>query len=111
MNRLARFMEDAPTCHMTFVAHVHESMVLPRTYLFADQKCEKILAHNQTGLVTGSYLRTYTQGAAGYGEQRGYKPVPLGALSVEITPNRKRVAVTQVTEYTHDPLAFCGGRA
>jgi len=33
---------------------------------------------------SGSYLRTYASGMVGYGEERGYPPVPLGCLNIKV---------------------------
>jgi hypothetical protein len=33
---------------------------------------------------SGSYLRTYASGIVGYGEERGYEPVPLGCLNIKV---------------------------
>ena len=33
---------------------------------------------------SGSYLRTYASGMTGYGEERGYPPVPLGCLNIKV---------------------------
>lgn len=33
---------------------------------------------------SGSYLRTYASGMTGYGEERGYEPVPLGCLNIKV---------------------------
>jgi predicted phosphodiesterase len=36
--------------------------------------------------MSGTFLRTYTQGASGYSEERMYEPVPLGFLITNIDP-------------------------
>jgi len=73
---------------LTFVGHLHDQYVRSRPRLRADDACETLLDTPQIGIMTGSYLRTYAQGATGYGEVKGYAPVPLGAVSAYILPHK-----------------------
>ena len=83
LNRLVAFMmsHDAD---IYFLGHIHDQVAKRVTALTTDATCTKILQRDRVGIVTGSYLRTYTQGVTGYGEKKGYAPVPLGARFVRV---------------------------
>jgi hypothetical protein len=85
INRLVGFMMHFDA-DLTFVGHLHDQYVKARCRLRADDDCSRLVEQPQIGIMTGSYLRTYAQGATGYGEIKGYAPVPLGAVSAYITP-------------------------
>jgi len=77
-----------------FLAHIHDQIVKSQVRLHADHWCRKILERGQIGVITGSYLSTYAEGQTGYGEMKLWRPVPLGAVYVDITPYRREVAAT-----------------
>lgn len=81
-NRLRRFMRltDADA---TFVGHCHDTRFEPETILRLDRNGTHIGARKRLGLMTGSYLTTYTPGMSGYGERAGYEPATLGAVWVQ----------------------------
>jgi len=74
---------------LTFVGHLHDQFVRARPRLRADDACETLIDAPQIGIMTGSYLRTYAQGATGYGEIKGYAPVPIGAVSAYVLPHER----------------------
>ena len=86
INRLVRAMGDFPYVDLVLYAHVHvgAEYQLPRLLLRDGHVAE----HLQTGVITGSYLRTYAEGHSGYGERGGYPPAALGHRIVEIIPNK-----------------------
>ncbi len=90
LNRLLKFMHDF-RADIYFVGHVHDALSKRLPRIGADATCTEIVEHDSIGVVAGSYLRTYTQGITGYGEIKGYSPVPLGATYVEITPDRREM--------------------
>lgn len=83
MNRLIKFM-NAFDADIYMVGHVHDKIARRFPMLSASPTCNEIREKNKVGFVTGSYLKTYTEGMTSYGEVKGYDPVPLGALSVDI---------------------------
>jgi predicted phosphodiesterase len=85
MNRLLKFMSDFHA-DIYMIGHVHDVIAKRRVTLAANSTCNEIIERQSIGIVTGSYLRTYTQDVTGYGEEKGYSPVPLGATYVEIHP-------------------------
>jgi len=84
-NRMERFMLRNEA-DLYLVGHVHEKDPKRHDVLGADDRCRKLRAVKRLGVYTGSYLRTYGEGRAGYGEKRGYAPVPLGCSTVEFQP-------------------------
>ena len=87
LNKLIQFM-DYFQADVTFIAHIHDQEAKRLVRLRADDKCEHLVDIPQLGIVTGSYLRTYAEGPAGYGEKKGYRPVPLGAVAAKFTPDK-----------------------
>jgi len=87
MNRLSRFM-DAFEADVYLCGHVHDQIGRRQPIITADRECGTIRSRDRVGIVTGSYLKTYAEGATTYGEQRGYQPVNLGMASVTLCPFR-----------------------
>jgi hypothetical protein len=90
LNRLLRFMNDFDA-DIYAIGHVHDVVVKSWPRIGANNACDKLIEIPRIGIVTGSYLRTYTQGSTGYGEVKGYSPVPLGAVAVEIEPHTRKM--------------------
>ena len=90
LNTLIRFM-DYFQADLTIVAHIHDQTAKRQSRLRADRHCRKIVEIPQLGIITGSYLRAYAEGAAGYGERKGYRPVPLGAVPVKFIPDKREM--------------------
>ena len=93
INRLVGFM-NAFEADIYMSAHSHDAIAKRIASIHANASCTEITNHDKVGFVTGSYLRTYTQGVTGYGEVKGYAPVPLGALCVEIHTSNGEARVT-----------------
>lgn len=93
LNRLTQFM-DSFDADIYFVHHVHDQVGKRIVVLSANESCNKIVEREKLGIISGSYLRTYTQGCIGYGEQKGYRPVPIGARFAKIHPESKRLEGT-----------------
>jgi hypothetical protein len=85
VNRLIKFMQDFDA-DFFYCAHVHDQIGKRIVQIGVDGTGKKIIDKEKIGIITGSYLRTYTQGVCCYGEQRGYSPVPLGMKCIEIKP-------------------------
>jgi hypothetical protein len=86
LNKLISCM-DAFDADIYFLGHVHDQVGRRQVSLGADQKCTKLTHKERIGVISGSYLRTYTQGVTTYGEMKGYKPVNLGAAYVCVRPS------------------------
>ena len=54
----------------------------------ANAACTEIIQHEKVGLISGSYLETYCKGTTGYGEVKGYSPVPMGAVYATVIPDK-----------------------
>lgn len=73
------------------MGHVHDQKAQRNVRLACDADCKRITQKESIGVITGAYLRTYTQGCSGYGEQKGYNATPLGAVRVSICPSKKEI--------------------
>ena len=90
INRLVSFMRNFDA-DIYFIGHVHDAMGARLTPLIASADCTKIQHRTKLGLVSGSYLKTYSQGVTTYGEMKGYEPVTLGAAVAHIRPDTREV--------------------
>lgn len=90
MNRLIRTAQSFDAA-LVLMGHVHDSMSYSRTTLYQDG--DRIGERVQLGVVTGTYLATYSQGHSGYGERAGYAPTRLGHPVIEITPQTLGLSV------------------
>ena len=87
LNRLIRFMHSFDA-DVFFCGHVHDDISKKFIQLSISRDGKSLMEKVKLGTITGSYLRTYAQGCTTYGEQRGYEPVPLGAVSVTFEPDK-----------------------
>lgn len=82
-------------CRFVCVAHMHDIIIEPQIILETDQN-EHLKGCKKLGCITGSFLRTYTQGVyAGYGEQRNLDPVPIGCPVITFYPNENRMTMSE----------------
>lgn len=88
LNRLIRFMHSFDA-DVFFCGHVHDDISKRQIVITVDRSGKHLIEKVKLGTITGSYLRTYAQNCTTYGEQRGYEPVPLGAVSVAFVPDKK----------------------
>jgi predicted phosphodiesterase len=93
MSRLRRHMEVSD-CDLVIVGHMHEQLSSTRHVISG--RSGTITATEQLGVVTGTYLRTYAEGASGYGERAGYAPTPVGHACVTIVPATRAMSVQWV---------------
>lgn len=91
LNKLIQFMQSFEA-DLYFCGHVHDRVGRREPTLGADADCTKLVAHTRLGVIAGSYLKTYAQGVTTYGEQKGYRPVSLGAAVVTICPEKREVS-------------------
>lgn len=85
MNKLIQFMQSFDA-DFYFCGHVHDKMGRREPAITANKACDRIEARDRLGVVSGSYLKTYAQGVCTYGEQKGYRPVSLGAAWIAVNP-------------------------
>lgn len=90
LNRLVGFMQ-AFEADLYFVGHVHDHLARKEPVLTVDASATKIVQRERLGVIAGSYLKTYQQGATTYGEQRGYRPTSLGAAVAEVHPETREM--------------------
>ena len=90
LNKLLQFM-DMFDADIYFIGHVHDQTGKRVSVIGADADCKKIVERQKIGVISGSYLRTYTSGITTYGEQRGYRPTILGAATVTIKPETREM--------------------
>ena len=74
-----------------FMGHVHEQKGQRNVRLGANATCDKLSARESIGVITGSYLKTYSNKCTSYGEVKGYTPTPLGAARVTIRPETREI--------------------
>uniref|UniRef100_A0A6M3LGV4 Calcineurin-like phosphoesterase domain-containing protein n=1 Tax=viral metagenome TaxID=1070528 RepID=A0A6M3LGV4_9ZZZZ len=91
LNKLIQFMQSFEA-DIYFAGHVHDRVGRREPTIGANAACDKLEAHERLGIISGSYLKTYAQGVTTYGEQRGYRPVSLGASWVRIKPHTRAMA-------------------
>ena len=87
LNRLVDFMNNFDA-DLFMVAHVHDKIARPIIQIGANRFCTELVERRKVGIITGSYLRTYAQGVTTYGEQHGYRPVPLGMSGIRVCPDK-----------------------
>jgi predicted phosphodiesterase len=83
-NRLIKTMSIE--ADVIFMGHVHEQLAFRQTLLAANPTCTELIYKYKLGVVSGSYLATYSEKTVSYGEMKGYSPTTLGAAKVTIIP-------------------------
>lgn len=78
------------------LGHSHVRMDDDVIVIQADKRCQHLTQTTKVGVVSGTFLRTYTEepdGASGYGERALYEPTPLGSPCVVINPSTRRMSI------------------
>ena len=96
VNQLDHLMGWIDGCRVYLQGHSHDCVVKKKTKLDTNPSFSKLTAYDSYGAHTGSYLRTYQQGATAYGEEHGYPPVPIGPPTFLLTPTQDGVRVRSV---------------
>jgi hypothetical protein len=96
INQLDHLMGWIDGCRIYLQGHSHDRVVKTKTKLDTNPSFTKLTAYDAFGAHTGSYLRTYQQDATGYGEEKGYPPVPIGPPTFTLTPTSEGVRVRSV---------------
>jgi hypothetical protein len=79
-------------CDVVLVGHGHAQVSVQDVQLSVNP-AGKIVERQRVAVMTGSYLRTYSQGCRGYGESAGYAPTKLGATEILYFPKEKGIKV------------------
>lgn len=80
----------------TAVGHMHDIQMQVSPVLDSGNDLT-IKGRQRIGVITGTFLRTYTQGVeAGYGELRNYDPTSMGCIKFEINPDQETVTPVPV---------------
>ncbi|HOV12288.1 MAG TPA: hypothetical protein PLL90_11060 [Bacteroidales bacterium] len=92
INKL-KSLVDMVDADLVMMSHVHEQFAKAFLRLTPNFNCTEIGQRVTMGLITGSYLKTYTEGFTGYGEIAGYSPTTLGATRARYNPNEMTLIV------------------
>lgn len=88
LKKLLDFM-DEHRANIYAYGHTHACKVETRIVLTLDHR-RKIKALNKMGALTGCFFRTYEETEeASYGEQKNYRPTPIGCAVVKIDPSER----------------------
>ncbi len=94
LNRLVRFMQYFEA-DLYLMGHVHTVTDDSVVQITADEACEHLTHKSRTGAICGTYLRTYVEGAGGYGERAMFEPAVLGTPIVTILPETREIGITK----------------
>lgn len=86
-------LNDMVDADLVLMGHVHEQFAKAFLRLTPNWNCSDVDSKTTMGLITGSYLRTYSEGFTGYGEEKGYYPTTLGATRARYTPRDRVLTV------------------
>ena len=92
--RLMRLVNDIEA-DIYLMGHLHAIAVYTPDRLVLSTKTKRVRSTKLAAVVTGSWLKTYTQPHDGesmsisYGEMKGYKPSRIGCPCIEIDPDAK----------------------
>jgi hypothetical protein len=89
LNKLLEFMNSFPQGDISWCGHVHDQKGQRIAGIVANPACDKIMAKERLGVISGGYQKTYQQHVTSYGEMRGYRPTILGPAVVRFTPKDK----------------------
>ena len=96
VNQLDHLMGWIEGCRIYLQGHSHDRVVKTKTMLSTNPSFTKLVPEDSFGAHCGSYLRTYQLGATGYGEEKGFPPVPIGPPIFELTPTETGVKVRSI---------------
>jgi UDP-2,3-diacylglucosamine pyrophosphatase LpxH len=92
INKLKKAMTEVFDADIYLMGHMHEQVDLSLVQLYQDDK-GIVRQRKKQGVVTGSYLATYSDGSSSYGEQKLYSPVSMGSVAITIVPGTRRLGV------------------
>jgi hypothetical protein len=90
LNKLIQAMNSFDA-EIFMLGHVHDQTGRRQVTIGADEHCTKSKAKVKLGVISGSYLKTYSDGVTTYGEQRMYLPTTLGAAKISIRPDTREL--------------------
>jgi hypothetical protein len=92
INKL-KSLVDMVDADLVMMGHVHEQFAKAFLKLVPNDDCSDIGQKATMGLITGSYLKTYSPGFTGYGEIKGYFPTTVGATRARYIPSERILTV------------------
>lgn len=92
MNAMKKLV-DFVDADLVMTGHLHEQIAKTFVRLFPNASCTAVDSKTTMGLITGSYLRTYSPDFTSYAEIKGYFPTTLGASFARYIPSTKRLSV------------------
>ena len=72
-------------CDICLMGHCH-STIGDKATVDKITDSGRVYAHDNRGAYTGTFLRTSIEGAETYSERKGYYPIPMGGIQVNIRP-------------------------
>lgn len=95
IKRLQKYMDEVFVgADIYLMGHVHLLHHILDTKIASDRKGERIIQRPRLGVITGTFLRTFSEGPwPGYGEMKGYSPTALGAPTISICPGPDTIGV------------------
>ena len=85
---IQRFAAD-----LVMVGHWHTRQTVPGSVIALNRRGTRVQQAQRRGIVTGHWLRGYTQDTETYVERAGYPPSPVGCPVVELRPGDKSLKV------------------
>jgi hypothetical protein len=93
MIALKKALDMVDDADLVMLGHLHEQIAKTNVRIGVDETCQTLRAKSSMGLITGTYLRTYSMNQTGYGEMRGYPPTTLGATRAVFIPAERVLTV------------------
>ena len=79
-------MMDLTDATISYVGHLHDKIMCEKIELSANRTCTEIVEKKKIGLMTGSFLKSFSDGMTTYAEKKGYPPAVLGGVYATINP-------------------------
>lgn len=87
INKIVQFLLRQD-CDLALIGHVHDQIAKRIAILGTTESGEELVDEERVGAITGTYLRPYGAGEAGYAEVKGYSPTPIGAVPIRFYPQQ-----------------------
>lgn len=71
------------------LAHEHKKVIAPPIIKLGLTERGDLVQRKQIAVMSGSFLKSYVQGATSYSEKAGYPPSDLGTVKITITPETR----------------------
>lgn len=86
---------------LILMGHVHDKIATRDVKLYMDEK-GNFRSRERLYVITGTFLKTYSEGTAGYGARANFRPTSVGPITVHIKPfhHTKATEPTQPKTWT-----------